>query len=135
MAAPKPECPSHRPVRGRIAIVDHEALLGSLVCPFHFPFALLPTLKRILPMRKGQAGIRPREGWIEAYRSLEKMPGSVVVRFIEPVHVPEAAMMSLPHHTKAHDLLVPIYGWFSEDFETAGLKEVAALLSEAESRS
>jgi class 3 adenylate cyclase/predicted ATPase len=39
------------------------------------------------------------------------------------------------HHTKARDLVVPIYSWFSEGFETADLKEVAALLLEAENRS
>ncbi len=35
------------------------------------------------------------------------------------------------HHPKAHELLAPIYSWFSEGFETADLKEAAALLSEA----
>jgi predicted ATPase len=31
-------------------------------------------------------------------------------------------------HHKAHDLLAPIYGWFSEGFDTADLKEAKALL-------
>jgi predicted ATPase len=31
---------------------------------------------------------------------------------------------------KAHDLLAPIYGWFSEGFDTADLKEAKALLDE-----
>jgi len=31
---------------------------------------------------------------------------------------------------EAHDLLVPIYGWFTEGFDTADLKEAAKLLSE-----
>jgi predicted ATPase len=31
---------------------------------------------------------------------------------------------------KAHDLLAPIYGWFTEGFETADLKEAKALLAE-----
>ena len=29
---------------------------------------------------------------------------------------------------KAHELLVAIYGWFSESFETADLRETKALL-------
>jgi predicted ATPase len=32
--------------------------------------------------------------------------------------------------TQAHDLLAPVYGWFSEGFDTADLKEAKALLDE-----
>jgi predicted ATPase len=31
---------------------------------------------------------------------------------------------------KAHDLLGPVYGWFTEGFDTADLKEARALLDE-----
>ena len=31
---------------------------------------------------------------------------------------------------QAHDLLAPIYGWFTEGFATADLKEAKALLDE-----
>ena len=31
---------------------------------------------------------------------------------------------------KAHDLLAPVYGWFTEGFDTADLKEAKALLDE-----
>jgi len=31
-------------------------------------------------------------------------------------------------HTEAHELLDPIYGWFSEGFDTADLQEARALL-------
>lgn len=30
----------------------------------------------------------------------------------------------------AHDLLAPVYGWFTEGFDTANLKEAEALLEE-----
>jgi predicted ATPase len=30
----------------------------------------------------------------------------------------------------AHDLLTPIYGWFTEGFDTADLKEASTLLAE-----
>jgi predicted ATPase len=30
----------------------------------------------------------------------------------------------------AHDLLAPIYGWFTEGFDTADLQEASALLAE-----
>jgi len=33
-------------------------------------------------------------------------------------------------HTQAHDLLAPIYGWFTEGFGTPDLKEAKALLDE-----
>jgi predicted ATPase len=29
---------------------------------------------------------------------------------------------------KAHDLLAPVYGWFTEGFDTADLKDAKALL-------
>ena len=31
---------------------------------------------------------------------------------------------------KAHDLLAPVYGWFTEGFDTADLREAKALLDE-----
>jgi predicted ATPase len=31
-------------------------------------------------------------------------------------------------HAEAHDLLAPVYGWFTEGFDTADLKEAKALL-------
>jgi predicted ATPase len=31
---------------------------------------------------------------------------------------------------EAHDLLAPIYGWFTEGFDTLDLKEAKALLDE-----
>ena len=33
----------------------------------------------------------------------------------------------------AHDLLAPVYGWFTEGFETLDLKEAKALLSDLSS--
>ena len=32
--------------------------------------------------------------------------------------------------TEAHELLAPIYGWFTEGFDTADLQEAKALLEE-----
>jgi predicted ATPase len=32
--------------------------------------------------------------------------------------------------TEAYDLLTPIYGWFTEGFDTANLREAKALLEE-----
>jgi predicted ATPase len=33
-------------------------------------------------------------------------------------------------HAEAHQLLAEIYGWFTEGFDTADLKEAKALLAE-----
>ena len=33
-------------------------------------------------------------------------------------------------HSEAHDLLAPVYGWFTEGFDTADLKEAKTLLAE-----
>jgi predicted ATPase len=32
-------------------------------------------------------------------------------------------------HAEAHELLAPIYGWFTEGFDTADLQEAKALLA------
>jgi hypothetical protein len=32
--------------------------------------------------------------------------------------------------TESHDLLAPVYGWFTEGFDTADLKDAKALLDE-----
>ena len=34
---------------------------------------------------------------------------------------------------QAHDLLAPVYGWFTEGFDTLDLKEAKGLLEELES--
>ena len=34
------------------------------------------------------------------------------------------------HRADARDLLAPVYGWFTEGFDTADLKEAKALLDE-----
>jgi predicted ATPase len=41
-------------------------------------------------------------------------------------------MRGLPQgkRTEAHDLLAPIYGWFTEGFDTPDLKEAKALLDQ-----
>ena len=104
LAAAQPERPAHRPVRGRIAIVDHEALPGGFEGPVDFRLALRPALEGVLEMREGQAGIGAREGRIEAHRRLEEMLGPLVVGLVEPVHVPQAAVMRLPRVERARRL-------------------------------
>ena len=34
----------------------------------------------------------------------------------------------MPGHAAAYDLLTPVYGWFTEGFDTADLQEARALL-------
>jgi hypothetical protein len=38
-------------------------------------------------------------------------------------------MAATGQHAEAHALLAPIYGWFTEGFDTADLREAAALLN------
>jgi predicted ATPase len=35
---------------------------------------------------------------------------------------------------RAHDLLAPVYGWFTEGFDTLDLKEAKALLEQLDER-
>jgi predicted ATPase len=58
-----------------------------------------------------------------------------VARHQEAKSLELRAAMSLAHlwqqqgnRTKAYDLLAPIYGWFTEGFDTADLQEAKALL-------
>ena len=62
LAAAQPERPAHGPVRGRVAIVDHEALPGGVEGAVDFRLALGPALEGVLEVREGQAGIGAREG-------------------------------------------------------------------------
>ena len=96
LAAAQPQRPAHGPMRGRVAIVDHEALPGGLEGPLDLRLALRPALEGVLEVREGQARIGAREGRIEAHRGLEEMLRPLVVGAVEPVHVPQAAMMRLP---------------------------------------
>ena len=96
MLAAQPQRPAHGPVRGRIAIVDHQALAGGVVGSLDLRLALRPALEGVLEMREGQAGIGAREGRIEAHGHLEEMAGLLVVGLVEAVHVPQAAVMGLP---------------------------------------
>ena len=34
------------------------------------------------------------------------------------------------HHAEARDVFAPVYGWFTEGFDTPDLKEAKALLDE-----
>ena len=101
LAAAQPQRPAHRPVRRRVAIVDHQALSGGREGPVDLRRALRPALEGVLEMREGQAGIGAREGRIEPHRRLEEMPRPLVVGAVEPVHVPQAAVMRLPRVERA----------------------------------
>ena len=43
---------------------------------------------------------------------------------------PRPAWRDQGRRGEAHDLLAPVYGWFTEGFDTADLKEAKALLDE-----
>jgi predicted ATPase len=43
---------------------------------------------------------------------------------------PGAAQAQSGQADEAYDLLAPVYGWFTEGFDTLDLKEVKALLDE-----
>src|SRR5215203_5892656 len=83
-------------MRARVAVVGHDALLGNSVGPLNLWGALGPTLERVLPMREGKAGIGTREGGIEAQGHLEELARLLVLGLVKAVHVPKAAVISLP---------------------------------------
>ena len=45
-------------------------------------------------------------------------------------HEPEPLWQQQGKHAEAYALLAPVYGWFTEGFDTADLQEARALLEE-----
>ena len=46
------------------------------------------------------------------------------------LHEPRAPLARPGKPQQAHELLAPVYGWFTEGFDTLDLKEAKALLEE-----
>ena len=65
-------------------------------------------------------GIRPRN----RDRTTSEREVSRVARRDQP----RAVVCGTGRTAKAHDLLAPIYGWFTEGFDTADLEDAKALL-------
>ena len=49
---------------------------------------------------------------------------------VAPRRHPPRSPLARPRQEETRGLLAPIYGWFTEGFDTAGLKEARALLVE-----
>ena len=70
-------------------------------------------------------------GWCEAHYH----PARETVQQAKSLELRAATSLSRLWHdqgktTEARDLLIPIYGWFTESFDTADLKDAEALLHE-----
>ena len=91
--------------------------------------------------RPSSTGSEANSGWL-SQRGIRPMPKSAFV-------APWRSVASRPHDlwnsapppalpgcgpsraaTEAYDLLAPVYGWFTEGFETPDLKDAKALLDE-----
>jgi hypothetical protein len=48
----------------------------------------------------------------------------------DPALAVDSFTTCFPKQDEAHDLLAPVYGWFTEGFETLDLIEAKALLNE-----
>jgi predicted ATPase len=86
-------------------------------------------LRGILLLRQPETPLAEAEAWLQ--RGLD------VARHQEAKSLELRAAMSLSRlwqqqgkRQEAHDLLAPIYGWFTEGFDTADLQEAKALLGE-----
>ena len=86
-------------------------------------------LRGVLLLRQPGTPQAEAEAWLR--RALD------VARRQEAKSLELRAVMSLARlwqqqgkHAEAHELLAPIYGWFTEGFDTADLQEAKALLEE-----
>ena len=97
--------------------------------------------------RKGKRGfaadLNRRKGQLLLQRGMPKTTEEVYRKAPNIIQEQEAKLQELRgavslarlrrdqgHHAEAHDLLAPVYGWFTEGFDTADLKEAKALLDE-----
>ncbi|KAG1246331.1 hypothetical protein G6F65_020742 [Rhizopus arrhizus] len=79
-----------------VAVVGDQSLTCGLERQVHRGLLLAPALERVLPVGKGQPRVGPGIRGVQPHRHLEKMPRQRVVRLVEPVHVPQAAVMGRP---------------------------------------
>jgi predicted ATPase len=96
----------------------------------HVAAYLQPSLRGALLLRQG-----PRPTWEEAEACFQQ--ALAIARQQQAQSWELRAAMSLARlwqqqgkRAAARDLLAPIYGWFTEGFETADLQEAKALLEE-----
>jgi predicted ATPase len=86
---------------------------------------------------------RFRGEWLTAHRPAEQEGEASLHRALAVAHRQHAKLFELRastslarlwrdqgKRTEAHDLLAPIYGWFTEGFDTPDLKEAKALLDQ-----
>ena len=98
----------------------------------HVAASLKPSLRGALLLRQG-----PRPTWEEAEACFQQ--ALAIARQQQAKSWELRAAMSLARlwqqqgkRTEARELLAPIYGWFTEGFDTADLQEAKALLDELE---
>src|SRR5215475_13297914 len=96
----------------------------------HVAAYLQPSLRGALLVRQG-----PRPPWEEAEACFQQ--ARAIARQQQAKSWELRAAMSLARlwqqqgkRAEARDLLAPIYGWFTEGFDTADLQEAKALLGE-----
>ncbi len=84
----------------------------------------------------GESAARHRETRIERPSSVRRSAcprdGRHDTRHLEAArrHQPRPAVGEQGRRAKARDLLAPVYGWFTEGFDTADLKDAKALLDQ-----
>ena len=96
----------------------------------HVAAYLKPSLRGALLLRQG-----PRPTWEEAEACFQQ--ALALARHQQAKSWELRAAMSLSRlwqqqgkRAEAYELLAPIYGWFTEGFDTADLQEAKALLEE-----
>ena len=69
--------------------------------------------------------------WIEdEFAGIAKAGIRQVVSLLEPMEARALGLRDEDKRQQAHNLLAPIYEWFTEGFDTADLKDAKALLDE-----
>ena len=89
-APAQPQRAAHRPMRGRVAIVHHQALPAASYARSLSRSRSTQRLKSVLEMRERQSRVGARKRRIELHRHFEEVHRALVVGFGEAIHVPQA---------------------------------------------
>ena len=110
----------------RVCDTGHYRLRGALRLCRHRD----GIQRRLSPLRQSQARSNP-----DSPRVLTKVENAVKVEPVGEFALKGSGVLwrhttYLPKRDEARDLLAPVYGWFTEGFDTLDLKEAKALLDE-----
>ena len=82
---------------------------------------MLPVTKRAIPLGLCRAHAQPKDRWADGVKAVSRRRRWRAAPALRP---------AVHRSTKTQLLLAPLYGWFTEGFDTPDLKEAKVLMEE-----